>query len=103
MINDPLAVFVKDFSENEGLVFEWENGDGEPGSVTCKGIFDNSFLDVNLGETALDTTIPRVTCLYSEVRSVPREATVSIRGKTYSVTQVQPDGTGFAIVALAHE
>lgn len=103
MINDPLAVFMKDFAENEDLVFEWENGDGGPESLTCKGIFDNGFLDANIGETALDTTAPRLTCLHSDVVVLPREATVTVKGKTYSVTQVQPDGTGFAIVALAHE
>lgn len=102
MIKDPLSIFIKDFAEDD-LVFEWENGDGDPESLTCKGIFDNGFLDANIGETALDTTAPRLTCIESDVANVPREATVTVRGKTYSVVQVQPDGTGFAIVALAHE
>ena len=103
MINDPLDVFMADFAENEPLVFEWENGDGDAESITATGIFDNSFVDANIGETALDSTAPRLTCKYSEVATVPREATVTVRGKLYSVTQVQPDGTGFALVTLAHE
>jgi hypothetical protein len=103
MINDPLAVFMKDFSEDEELVFEWLNGDDEEVSLSCRGIFDNSFVDANIGETVLDTTAPRLTCVASDVVNVPREATVTVRGKTYSVTQIQPDGTGFAIVQLAHE
>lgn len=102
MINDPLSVFLKDFSEDDDVVFEWTTDSG-PQSLACKGIFDNGFVDANIGETALDTTTPRLTCAYADVKDVPREATITVRGKDYSVVQVQPDGTGFAIVQLAQE
>lgn len=102
MIRDPLSVFTKDFAEDGDVVFEWTDNSG-PRSIACKGIFDNGFVDAQIGETALDTTIPRLTCIHSEVKDVPREATVEVRGKLYSVVQVQPDGTGFATVQLAHE
>lgn len=98
MIRDPLAVFVKDFAEDDEIVFEWSNG-----SKSLKGIFDDSFTDAATGETVLDTTQPRVTCLASDAATIPREAITTIRGKAYSVTQVQPDGTGMAIIQLAHE
>lgn len=102
MISDPLSVFIADFAENEDLLFSWQSPVGDA-SIACKGIFDNSFVDTNIGETVLDTTAPRLTCQHTDVATVPREAIVTIRGKTYSVVQVQPDGTGFAIVHLAHE
>lgn len=102
MIRDPLSVFIRDFAEDEEIVFEFMSGDDEM-TVTVRAIFDNSFVDANIGETVLDTTAPRLTCVASEVASVPREALCIVRGKTYSVTQIQPDGTGFAIVQLAHE
>lgn len=98
MISDPLAVFLRDFAEATPLTFSWAGG-----SVTCDAIFDNSFVDAAIGETALDTTAPRLTCLHSDVAAIPREAVVTVRGKAYSVTQIQPDGTGFATVTLAHE
>lgn len=98
MIRDPLDVFLADFAKEEELVFEWETG-----SKTLRGIFDNSFVDAQLGETVLDTTTPRVTCKHSDAIQVPREAMVTIDGAAYSVTQIQPDGTGFAIITLAHE
>jgi hypothetical protein len=103
MIDDPLNVFMADFAENDPIVFEWMNGDDTPQSVSCKGIFDNSFVDVNIGETAMDTTAPRLTCKHSDVNGVPREAEVFVQGRRYSVVQIQPDGTGFAIVHLAFE
>jgi hypothetical protein len=102
MIKDPLSVFIKDFAEDEEIVFEFMNGDDEI-TVTARGIFDNSFVDSNIGETALDTTAPRLTCVASEVTGVPRESVCTVRGRIYSVTQIQPDGTGFAIIQLAHE
>ena len=104
MIRDPLDVFIKDFAEDEEIVFEWENGDGEEvASPPIKAIFDDSFVDTATGETVLDTTAPRLTAKAADVADIPREAMVTIRGKAYSVTQIQPDGTGFAIVQLAHE
>lgn len=99
MIRDPLAVFVKDFAEDDEIVFEW----GDDQSKSLKGIFDNSYTDAATGETVLDTTEPRVTALASDAMDIPREATTTIRGKLYSVTQVQPDGTGFAIIQLTQE
>lgn len=102
MIRDPLSVFIGDFAEQDEVVFEWTDNSG-PRSIACKGIFDNGFVDAQIGETALDTTSPRLTCLHEDVRTLPREAAVTVRGKAYSVLQVQPDGTGFAIVTLAIE
>lgn len=99
MIDDDLDVFIDDFSEDAAIVFTWEGG-----SKTCKGIFDNGFVDAQIGEISLATTQPRLTCKAADVVGiVPREATTSVRGQNYSVVEVQPDGTGFAVVTLAHE
>lgn len=66
--------------------------------------FDNAFLDADIGETALmDTTAPRLTCRYADVKDIPRETYVRVNGKRYSVRQIQPEGTGLATIALAHE
>lgn len=102
MIRDPLSVFIKEFAEDEEVVFAFMTGDDET-TVSVRAIFDNGFVDATLGETVLDTTAPRLTCIASEVANIPREATCTVRGKAYSVTQIQPDGTGFSIVHLAHE
>ena len=98
MIDDPFDVFLADFSEDEELAFVWGGG-----QVTVRGIFDNSFVDSVTGETILDTTQPRITCKWEDARKISREATVMIRGSEYSVTKIEPDGTGFATVQLAHE
>jgi hypothetical protein len=102
MIRDPLSLFLKDFAEDKEIVFEWEVEE-ETESKSLKGIFDDSFVDAATGETVLDTTQPRVTCLAEDALTIPREAVTTIRGKAYSVTKIQPDGTGMAIIQLAHE
>lgn len=102
MIKDPLAVFIADFAENAQIVFEWESANGVE-TRSLKGIFDDSFTDAATGETVLDTTQPRLTVLASDADGIPREAITTIRGRAYSVTQIQPDGTGMAIIQLTHE
>lgn len=99
MIEDPLAVFLDDFSEDDEIVFEWDGG----GMQTLKGIFDDAFTDAATGETILDTTRPRITTTEANAIIIPREAVTTIRGKVYSVVQVQPDGTGFATIELTQE
>lgn len=97
MFEEDLDVFF-DGLDSKKLRFSHE---GKTWQATC--YFDNAFFDVSVGETVLDTTQPRITAKYSEVKDVPREAEVMIDGKRYSVTQVQPEGTGCATVTLAHE
>lgn len=74
---------------------------GEKKTVRC--LFDNSFFDSSVGETVMDTTQPRITCKLSDVKNIPRETPVFVAGENYSVIQIQPEGTGLAVVALAHE
>ena len=93
---------MKDFSEDEEIVLEWEIA-GNPFTKSVRAIFDNSFFDSSIGETVMDTTSPRVTVKAVDAAGIPREAFVTIRGQTYSVSQIQPDGTGFSTIMLAHE
>lgn len=74
---------------------------------TVRAYFDNAFQDVNVGETILDTTIPRLTTKWSDVQDIPRETLVEVTSPfmsgTFSVTQIQAEGTGLATITLAHE
>lgn len=102
MIRDPLDIFMRDFSEDEEITFQWEDDD-LLFSKSVRAIFDNSFFDSSIGETVMDSTAPRVTVKEIDGKVIPRESTVTIRGHLYSVVQIQPDGTGFATIMLAHE
>jgi hypothetical protein len=72
------------------------------GSRELIGIFDDPYLNAELGEYELDTTRPRLTCKAADVTDVRRRDTVTINGETMDVmTDPQPDGTGLAVLALA--
>jgi hypothetical protein len=76
-------------------------------SRTVRAYFDNAFQDVNLGETIMDTTIPRLTAKWSDVRDIPRGTAVSVTSQhfsgEFSTIQLQPEGTGLATITLGHE
>lgn len=74
--------------------------DGTSRSVV--GIFDDPFLNAELGEYELDTTRPRLTCKTVEVAGVGRGDEVSIDGETFDVmTSPQGDGEGMSVLDLA--
>ena len=74
------------------------------GERRIRGIFDDPYLNAELGEYELDSTRPRLTCRWDDVRDVTRGDVVEIDGTTYDVvTNAQPDGTGMGLLALAEQ
>lgn len=74
----------------------------EGGTRVVLGIFDDPYLNAQLGEYELDTARPRFTCKEADVIGVQRGDLVDIDGRTYDVlTGAQPDGTGMALLDLA--
>lgn len=67
-----------------------------------RGYFDNGFFDANVGQVVLNTTQPRFTCKASDVEDVERSSAVTVLGKSYTVLEVQPEGTGTSTVILTH-
>jgi hypothetical protein len=66
------------------------------------GIFDDPFLNAQLGEYELDTARPRLTCRATDVEGVTRGDTATIDGEVFDVmTGPQGDGTGMATLDLA--
>lgn len=66
-----------------------------------KGIFDEPYLDAQLGEYNMDASSPRFTCKAGDAAGTKRNDTCAIGGNQYDVLSVQPDGTGMATVQLA--
>lgn len=66
------------------------------------GIYEDQYLDTQLGEYRMDTERPRVWCKQSDVPGVQRRDTCTVGGTTYDVmTEPQGDGTGMAMLDLA--
>lgn len=67
-----------------------------------RGIFDDPYLNAQLGEYEADSSRPRLTCKEADVALVRRGDTVEIDGRVYDVlTSAQPDGTGMALLEMA--
>lgn len=67
------------------------------------GIYDDPYLNAELGEYDMDTTRPRFTCKLSDVPGVGRGDTLTLHDGTVLdiLTGPQPDGTGMALLDLA--
>lgn len=75
----------------------------EDGTVLAlSGLYEDQYLDAQLGEYRMDSERPRVWCKHSDVPGVQRGDTCTVDGTTYDVmTEPQPDGTGMAMLDLA--
>lgn len=78
------------------------------GTHTLVGIFDDPYLNAEIGEYEMDTTKPRFTCKLADVLAVRRGDSISIKingaavGTVYDIlTGAHPDGTGMAMLELA--
>lgn len=71
-------------------------------SRAVAGIFDDPYLNTQLGEYEPDVTQPRVTAKASDLEGVTRGDLAVIGGVTYDVMGApQPDGTGMALLRLS--
>lgn len=72
--------------------------------LTLSGIYEDQYLDAQLGEYRMDHERPRVWCKQSDVPGVRKGDTCTVDGITYDVmTEPQGDGTGMAMLELAEQ
>ncbi len=71
-------------------------------SRVVRGIFDEPYLNAQLGEYDADDVEPRLTCKAADVADLAAKDAVQIDGVPYYLlTGPQADGTGFAVLRLA--
>lgn len=81
----------------EGIVKA--GGTGTPRTIV--GIFDDPYLNAQLGEYELDSSAPRFTVKETEAAGILRGDTLEVAGKVFDVlSSPQQDGTGMAVIAL---
>lgn len=72
------------------------------GTREVTGIFDEPYLNAQIGEYEADTSVPRFTCRASDVVGVQRGDVITVDDQAYDIlTSPQPDGTGMALLKLA--
>jgi hypothetical protein len=81
---------------------EIEFQDTELADRAIVGIFDEPYMNAELGEYSMDTVQPRFLCKADAVIGVHRGDVLVIGSDRWDiVTDPQPDGTGMATLALA--
>lgn len=97
---DDLDAFVSEDDFGVKATIRLQDG----GVRVVAGIFDDPYLNAQLGEYELDVSRPRFTCKEADVIGVLRGDIVDIGGRTFDVlTTAQPDGTGMATLELANQ
>lgn len=93
---DDLDVFLDDFALTATVRLQ------SGGYRQVRGIFDDPYLNAQIGEYEHDTSKPRLLCKESDVVGVLRGDIVDMDGRVFDVlTSAQPDGNGMAVLELA--
>lgn len=96
--DDDSAVFFNAREFAKTAVFEL------PGAArSVDGIFDEVAFDPQSGATVIDGVNPVFTCPLDRVRDIPRGTLLNLDGRRWSVKDIDPEGTGLALVHLIRE
>ncbi|GAB4245689.1 MAG: hypothetical protein OHK0028_23640 [Deltaproteobacteria bacterium] len=76
---------------------------GSPRSIRV--IFDNEYQAAQFAQAdaAIESSGPRATCREGDVPGVAHGDTLQVRGLTYSVAEVHPDGAGLVVLILSKD
>lgn len=85
------------FTEDLSPFFADHGVNATVGAVTCLGIFDNIFLET-MGFTA--GSRPTLLVKSADVPAVAENTAVSVPAGSYTVTTIEPDGTGLTLLRL---
>jgi len=71
------------------------------GSLAVEGVFSKDYIDASGGSTVdFESSTPAFVCQAADVPAIARADTLLINGTTYSVTGIEPDGTGLVLLKL---
>lgn len=90
-----------DGSFDETALYTPSGGQARPIQV----LFDNEYQAAQFqqADAEIESSGPRATCREAEVAGVVHGDTLQVRGVTYSVAEVHPDGTGLVILILSRD
>jgi hypothetical protein len=100
--DDDFSIFQEELGED--VTFHLSGGN----TVECKAIFDNEFLAAEMFGLVVETSGPVLSCKSSDIEDVAVGDTVEVteygntEATTFSIVQLQPDGTGQTLVVLGY-
>lgn len=85
-----------DFTDTDalGTAATWK------GTTTVNGIFGNDFYAAESLGVGVDGSQPQFACAESDVSGVARGQALSVSGTSYTIIDIQPDGTGWVVLIL---
>lgn len=97
--DEDLSVFFNEFADEVRVIAS---------NRKFSAIFDEQFFDPETGEAYFEGAKPYITCQASDIGTdVVKQAKIEVRNtitneiKRFTVLQVQPEGTGTAVVLLS--
>ena len=72
----------------------------ETSSYSVRGIFENEYETVNVGELGVESSGPKFTAATETLPGVADSDTIKVKEVTYTVRDVEPDGTGITTLRL---
>jgi hypothetical protein len=94
MFTEDFDIYFVDFGESA----TYTAGGGSSADITV--IFDNQAFAINMASGEISDSRPRATCKTSDVSNAKNGDTITIRTVSYTVTDVNPDGTGITELVL---
>lgn len=71
-----------------------------PDASTITGILDIEQYDIDTGQTYISTTNVVLLCQSDDVSTITQGSTVTVEGTTYTVDDINDDGTGVTELTL---
>lgn len=86
---------------DEQAIYTHAGGQGRP----VRAIFDNEYQAAQYreAEAGIESSGPKATCLEGDVAGVAHGDTLVIRGRTWHVLEVRPDGMGIVTLMLSQD
>lgn len=90
-----LATFLADF----GVSATYTHAGGAGATISV--LFDNAYIQANLGGVEVESLGPAATCKSSDVSNAVHGDTLTISGTTYNIIGIHPDGSGITVLILS--
>ncbi len=97
MFNEDTGAFFEQGGHAVTAVWTPDGGSSVPDIV---GIFNNEYFEDVGGPVGVEGSQPVFVCPAASVPGVAQGDTIVISGKTYSIVNVRPDGTGIVDLIL---
>jgi len=97
-INAAMTTGTRQMINTLGKTVTYTPQNGSPKAITV--LFDNEYLGMDLNAGTMSTTGPAAYCKSEDLSSTPKGDAFTIDGTSYTVQDIQPDGTGMTICML---